>query len=89
MNPNERAERTAGEWMVVSKGTIQVGRNFVEAVIGPIRSHGNIELRRGSTSEPMIYVWTSTEDISNTERILRDCAARENLHVASFKSQAL
>lgn len=75
--------------LVVSKGTIQVGRDFVEAVTGTMRSHGNIELRRGPTGEPMIYVWVSTLDIADTERVLRECAAREKLHVASFQSQSL
>lgn len=75
--------------LVVSKGTIQVGRDFVEAVTGVMRSHGNIELRRGATGEPMLYVWVSTLDITETEHILRECATRETLHVASFKSQAI
>lgn len=75
--------------MVVSKGTIQVGRDFVEAVTGTMRSSGNIELRRGTSGEPLIYVWVSTLDIAATEHVLRECAEREKLHVAAFKSQAV
>jgi len=79
---------TKDAMLVVSKGTIQVGKNFVEAVTGEITSHGNIELRRTKTSEPMIYVWVSTLDIASTEHILREAAQREKLHVSCFKSQA-
>lgn len=75
--------------LVVSKGTIQVGKDFVEAVIGAIQSHGSIELRRGQTGEPMLYVWTSTLPIAESEKTLRQCAAKEGLHVQCFKSQAV
>lgn len=77
-----------GLTVVLSSGTIQVGRDFVEAVTGTMRSHGLIELRRGEGFSPMCYKWVSTQDIAETERILRNCAARESLRVTSLQSQA-
>lgn len=73
---------------VVSKGTIQIGRDFVEAVTGTKLSHGSIELRRG-TNDPMLYSWESTQGIASTERSLRATATREKLRVTAFQSQAL
>ena len=78
--PNSPALR--GYTITREKDTLQIGRDFVDAVTGKAASHG------GCTVQGKTLTWTSTLDQRESYRALRQLAEREGKVWGDFWSQA-
>ena len=62
---------------------LTVGRDFVDCVVGQVRSHGEVTIGEHR------YRWCSPLPISDAEHTIRVEAAREGKSISFFSSQAV
>jgi len=75
-------------YLVSDLKTLQVGRDFIDAVASKPASHGEIEHANAGPVLDKRLKWTSTLDIASTERYLRANAEKHGARVTYFSSQA-
>lgn len=63
--------------------TLQIGRSFVVAVVGPYKSHGTVTVNNKT------YSWVSAEMVTPSENALYALARKEGKHVNQITSQSI